>query len=132
MGNSSVQITHTACITQVATVQASACVGTGHLVVPARGSTASNSAPHLATPVLLDDAVREAPASLPLPGERVGAPTPRCIPLFASVVRCSARAPGAVCVNIAVSGFFRVCPVGHTSIPTASAFFRRVFVDEQS
>lgn len=49
----------------------------------------------------------------------------RCIPLFASVVKCPGRRPGHVCVNAPVSGFFRVCAVGHTQLPTSSSIFRR-------
>lgn len=48
----------------------------------------------------------------------------RCIPLFASVVRCAARTPNTVCVRVQVRGFSRVCPMGHTVLPTASTVFR--------
>lgn len=48
----------------------------------------------------------------------------RCIPLFASVVRCAARTPNTVCVSGSVRGFSRVCPMGHTVLPTASTVFR--------
>ncbi len=53
----------------------------------------------------------------------------RCIPLFGSVVRCAARTPNTVCVSVPVRGFSRVCPMGHTVLPTASTVFRH-FVDK--
>lgn len=56
----------------------------------------------------------------------------RCIPLFASVVRCAARMPGTVCVGGPVPAFFRVCPAGHTVVPTTSPLFHRFFAGEQS
>lgn len=49
----------------------------------------------------------------------------RCVPLFASVVECPARNPHHVCVRVPIPGFFRVCPVGHTQLPTTSTAFRR-------
>lgn len=94
--------------------------------VAAPSDSAHSPAPHHA---LIDDVVRDAPTPLSLPGERVGAPTPRCIPLFASVVQCSARTPGTVCVRAPIPSFSRVCPMGHTVLPTASTVFRR-FVDK--
>jgi hypothetical protein len=125
VGNSSVQNTRTAWINQGAAVPDSTYQEAGYLAVPESGSTASNSALRPATHALIDDAVREAPTSLSLPGERVGAPTTkRCIPLFASVVHCPGRKPGHVCVSVPVAGFFRVCAVGHTQLPTSSTIFR--------
>lgn len=48
----------------------------------------------------------------------------RCSPLFAGVISCPGRMPGHVCVDVPVSGFFRVCAVGHTQLPTSSTIFR--------
>lgn len=123
MGNSSAQNTRSAWITQVANDPDSIYQEVGQLVVPGSSARAPISA-H--PPALLEDAVREAPASLSLPGERVGATsTKRCIPLFASVVACSGRKPGHVCVSVPISGFFGVCQVGHTQLPTGSRIFQR-------
>lgn len=47
----------------------------------------------------------------------------RFLLLCASVVQCSARTPGTVCVSVPVPGFSRVCPIGHTVLPAASTFF---------
>lgn len=119
MGNISAQNTRTA-------VPDSNYQESGHLVVPERSSAASNSALRQATHALIDDAVREASVLLSLPGERDGRHTAECcIPLLASVVRCAGRKPGHVCVSVPVAGFFRVCAVGHTQLPTSSTIFRR-------
>ena len=71
-----------------------------------------------------DGQVDTAPISPSSRREQMGA-SKRCIPLFASVVKCPGRKPGHVCVNAPVSGFFRVCAVGHTQLPTSSSIFRR-------
>lgn len=126
MGNSSAQNTCSTHITQNKVDPASTDQEDGRLAMSESGSAAVNSAHRPATHALPDDAVREAPAALSLPGERAGAPTSkRCIPLFASVVRCPGRRPGHVCVSVPVSGFFRVCAMGHTQLPTSSTIFRR-------
>ena len=125
MGNSSVQNTRTAWINQGAAVPDSTYQEAGQLAVPESGSAASNSALRPATHALIDDAVREAPTSLSLPGERVGATSlKRCIPLFASVVHRAGCKPGHICVSIPVTGFFGVCAMGHTQLPTSSTIFQ--------
>lgn len=123
MGNSSAQNTRSAWITQVANNPDSIYQEVGQLVVPGSSAGAPISAHR---PALLEDAVREAPTSLSLPGERVGATTAkRCIPLFASIIQCAGRKPGHICVSIPVEGFFGVCAVGHTQLPTSSTIFQR-------
>lgn len=72
-----------------------------------------------------DGRVDKAPISPSSSRGQMGA-SRRCIPLFASVVKCPGRRPGHVCVNVPVSGFFRVCAVGHTQLPTSSNIFRRL------
>lgn len=71
-----------------------------------------------------DEHVDKALIQLSPSRERMGAPK-RCIPLFASVVHCAGRKPGHICVSLPVAGFFRVCAVGHTQLPTSSTIFRR-------
>ena len=124
MGNSSVQITRPSWITQETDELDLAERGLGEFVVPGRGPAASISAHRPAPHALSDDAVREAPTSLSLPGERVGAPTPPCrIPLFACIVQCAAHFPGHVCVSAPVSGIVRICWIGHTLLPTDSILY---------
>lgn len=125
MGNNSAQNTCSTHLTQNKVGPASIDQEDGHLTMSERSSATSNSAHRPATHVL-PDAVREASAALSLPGERAGAPiSKRCIPLFASIVQCPGRKPGHVCVSVPVSGFFGVCAVGHTQLPTSSTVFRR-------
>ena len=123
MGNSSAQNTRSTWITQVANNPDSIYQEVGQLVVPGSSTAAPISAHR---PALLEDAVGEAPTSLSLPGERVGATSlKRCIPLFASVVHRTGCKPGHICVSIPVTGFFGVCAMGHTQLPTSSTIFQR-------
>ena len=129
MGNNSAQNTYSSWVEQDTLELGFADRELGRPVDPACGHAAPNPVRRATPCVVLGSTVREAPTPLLPPGERVGAPTPRCIPLFASVVQCSARTPGAVCVSVPIPSFSRVCPMGHTVLPTASTVFRR-FVDK--
>lgn len=121
MGNSSAQNTRSAWITQVANNPDSIYQEVGQLVVPGSSTAAPISAHR---PALLEDAVGEAPTSLSLPGERVGATSLKhCIPLFASVVHRAGCKPGHICVSIPVTGFFGVCAMGTRNCPHPQPFF---------
>lgn len=129
MGNNSAQNTYSSWVEQDTLELGFTDRELGRPVDPACGHAASNPVRRATPLAVVGNTVREAPTPLLPPGERVGAPTPRCIPLFASVVQCSARTPGTVCVRAAIPSFSRVCPIGHTVLPTASTVFRR-FVDK--
>jgi hypothetical protein len=90
MGNSSAQNTRSTWIAQATELPDSIYPEVGRFVVPESRCATLNSAYHPALPARIDDAAREAPTSLSLPGERGGCPTPkRCIPLSANVINCS-------------------------------------------
>ncbi|MET3960062.1 hypothetical protein ABIE52_006997 [Rhodococcus sp. OAS809] len=129
MGNNSAQNTYSSWVEQDTHVLGFADRELGRPVDPACGHAAPNPVRRATPLAVAGNTVREAPTPLLPPGERVGAPTPRCIPLFASVIQCSARTPGTVCVSAPIPSFSRVCPMGHTVLPTASTVFRR-FVDK--
>lgn len=129
MGNNSAQNTYSSWVEQDTLVLEFADRELGRPVDPACGHAAPNPVRRATPLAVVGNTVREAPTPLLPPGERVGAPTPRCIPLFASVIQCSARTPGTVCVSVPIPSFSRVCPMGHTVLPTASTVFRR-FVDK--
>lgn len=125
MGNSSVQITHPSWITQETKELDLAECELGNLVEPGRGSAASNPAHRPATHALSGDAVREVPASLSMPGERVGASKPdRCIPLSASAVEFPAGKPRYVCMSVASVLSCRVHPIPHCLIGLQSLHHR--------
>lgn len=129
MGNNSAQNTYSSWVEQDTLVLGFADRELGRPVDPACGHAAPNPVRRSTPLAVAGNTVREAPTPLLPPGERVGAPTPRCIPLFASVIQCSARTPGTVCVSVPIPSFSRVFPMGHTVLPTASTVFRR-FVDK--
>ncbi len=129
MGNNSAQNTYSSWVEQDTLELGFADRELGRPVDPACGHAAPNPVRRATPLAVVGNTVREAPTPLLPPGERVGALTPRCIPLFASVVQCSARTPGTVCVSAPIPSFSRVCPMGHTVLPTASTVFRR-FVDK--
>jgi hypothetical protein len=129
VGNNSAQNTYSSWVEQDTLELGFADRELGRPVDPACGHAAPNPVRRATPLAVVGNTVREAPTPLLPPEERVGAPTPRCIPLFASVVQCSARTPGTVCVRAPIPSFSRVCPMGHTVLPTASTVFRR-FVDK--
>ena len=124
MGNSSVQNTRTAWINQGAAVPDSTYQEAGQLAVPESGSAASSSALRPATHALIDDAVREAPTSLSLPGERVGAPPPiavfRCSPVLFTVLAASLDMSVSAC-RLQVSS--ACAPLGTRNFPLLPASF---------
>lgn len=129
MGNNSAQNTYSSWVEQDTLELGFADRELERPVDPACGHAAPNPVRRATPLAVVGNTVREAPTPLLPPEERVGAPTPRCIPLFASVIQCSARTPGTVCISVPVPSFSRVCPMGHTVLPTASTVFRR-FVDK--
>lgn len=125
MGNNHAQNTYSSWVEQDTLELGFADRELGRPVDPACGHAALNPVRHATPFVVLGNTVREAPTPLLPPGERVGATTTdRCIPLFASVVQCVGRKPGHICVSIPAAGFFRVCAVGHTQLPTSSTIFQ--------
>lgn len=126
MGNNSAQNTYSNWVEQGTLELGFADRELERLVDPACGHAAPNSVRRATPFMVFGSTVREALTPLLPPGERVGATSlKRCIPLFASVVHCAGRKPGHICVNIPVAGFFRVCAVGHTQLPTSSTIFQR-------